>query len=87
MLDFADAFVSGNTVTSYEWMIDLSWSQGDAIALRIALPPPAAPTNLTAEVKAPTRISLDWDVPGGSSGLTGWHIERSDDGNDPWTSS
>ena len=59
---------------------------GDAISVRIVLPPPAAPTNLTAEVVAPTRISLDWDVPGGSLGLTGWYIERSDDGNESWTS-
>ncbi len=65
-----------------------SWSN-DATSVMFAikgLALPAAPTNLTAEVKAPTRISLDWDVPGGSSGLTGWYIEGSDDGNEPWTS-
>ena len=82
--DFADAaFSSGGTVT---WNTTLSWSVGDVISVRIALPPPTPPTNLTAEVQAPTRISLDWDVPGGSLGLTGWHIEGSDDGNEPWTS-
>ena len=82
--DFADAAFSSDGAVS--WRTTLSWSVGDAISVRIALPPPAAPTNLTAEVKAPTRISLDWDVPGGSLGLTGWYIERSDDGNEPWTS-
>ena len=81
--DFADAT---RTFGSYEWETSLSWSQGDAIAVRITLVPPNPPTNLTAEVVAPTRISLDWDVAGGSSGLTGWYIERSDDGNEPWTS-
>ena len=77
---------SSTTTTELNWPAGLSWSGGQQIQLSITIPPPDPPTNLTAEVKAPTRISLDWDVAGGSSGLTGWYIESSDDGNEPWTS-
>ena len=84
---FADARLNlSSNGLSYTWDSPSPWSVGDSVNVRIALPPPTPPTNLTAEVQAPTRISLDWDVPGGSLGLTGWHIEGSDDGNDPWTS-
>ena len=45
------------------------------------------PTDLTADVLAPTRVFLDWKAPNGSaSGLTGYRIEGSADGNAPWTS-
>ena len=45
------------------------------------------PTDLTADAVAPTRVFLDWKAPNGSaSGLTGYRIEGSADGNAPWTS-
>ena len=87
-LPFKDGLntASSPTTTDLNWPAGLSWSTGQQIQLSITIPPPDPPTNLTAEIQAPTRISLDWDVPGGSSGLTGWYIEGSDGGNEPWTS-
>ncbi len=86
--DFADAFLTSNTSrTIYSWYATLNWSVGDQIDVRIVINQPDPPTNLTAEVKAPTRVFLDWAAPNGNaSGLTGYHIEASDDGNAPWTS-
>ena len=48
---------------------------------------PGAPTELNAEPDGTTAIDLDWDAPAdiGSSAITGYRIEVSSDGNDPWT--
>ena len=49
---------------------------------------PGAPTDLTATPAVePTQIDLLWTVPDddGNSPITGYRIEVSTDGNDPWT--
>ena len=48
---------------------------------------PGAPTELNAEPDGNTAIDLDWDAPAdiGSSAITGYRIEVSSDGDDPWT--
>ena len=49
-------------------------------------PAPGRPDNLSARAIAPTRIALNWTPIKGEEGFLGYRIERSDDGNDPWTS-
>ena len=54
---------------------------------------PGAPTGLTAVAGLPdppdgtTQVALSWDAPAdaGHSAITGYRIEWSPDGNDPWT--
>ena len=48
---------------------------------------PDAPTNLTATVVSDTQISLSWDAPlqDGGLAITGYDLEFSVDGNEPWT--
>ena len=47
---------------------------------------PGAPTNLTATADGQAAIDLEWDAPTatGGSTITGYKIEWSADGNDPW---
>ena len=66
---------------SYTWPTTLSWSAGDEIDVRIALAPPDPPKNLNARADAPIRVKLNWSPVRGSSG---YKIEWSADGNDPW---
>jgi hypothetical protein len=44
--------------------------------------PPAAPTGLTAKASSPSQINLSWT---GSSGATGYQVQRSPDGSTGWT--
>ena len=48
---------------------------------------PGVPTNLTAEADGATVIELAWDAPAdtGSSKITGYWIEESDDGGTSWS--
>ena len=48
---------------------------------------PAAPTNLIANASSETTIELAWDAPSdtGSSAITGYRIEVSEDGGTVWT--
>ena len=48
---------------------------------------PDAPTNLTATAVSDTQISLSWDAPSqdGGAAITGYDLEYSTDGNEPWT--
>jgi hypothetical protein len=48
---------------------------------------PKPPTNLTANVVTPSKISLSWTAPSdpASSVLTGYKIERSTDGGNTWS--
>ncbi len=48
---------------------------------------PGVPLNLTATVGGPSVINLDWDAPSsiGGSAITGYRIEWSVDGGNPWT--
>jgi len=47
---------------------------------------PGPPSNLTADADGTTAIVLDWDAPAdtGSSSVTGYRIEVSDDEDGPW---
>ncbi|MYK65109.1 MAG: fibronectin type III domain-containing protein [Gemmatimonadetes bacterium] len=49
--------------------------------------PPGAPTKLVAQAQNSTTIGLEWDVPAdtGSSAITGYRIEVSEDGGGTWT--
>ena len=48
---------------------------------------PSAPQNLRATAGGPSVIDLDWDAPSsdGGSAITGYRIEWSADGGNPWT--
>ncbi len=48
---------------------------------------PAAPTSLTATADGPTTINLSWTAPTNTGGvaITGYQIEVSPNGIDPWT--
>ena len=48
---------------------------------------PGAPTNLTATAVSDTQINLSWDAPSedGGEAVTGYDLEYSEDGNEPWT--
>ena len=48
---------------------------------------PTAPDGLEATAVGANRIDLSWNLPSsiGASAITGYRIERSDDGEDPWT--
>ena len=48
---------------------------------------PDAPTNLTATAVSDTQIDLSWDAPSedGGEAVTGYDLEYSEDGNEPWT--
>ncbi len=48
---------------------------------------PGVPTGLTATASGPTAINLAWTAPSGSNrcNISGYEIEWSADGNDPWT--
>ena len=48
---------------------------------------PGTPTNLTAAVVSETQIDLSWDAPSedGGDAITGYDLEYSEDGNEPWT--
>ena len=48
---------------------------------------PGAPTNLTATAVSDTQIDLSWDAPSedGGEAVTGYDLEYSEDGNEPWT--
>ena len=48
---------------------------------------PGAPTNLTATAVSDTQINLSWDAPSedGGDAITGYDLEYSEDGNEPWT--
>ena len=52
-----------------------------------SLDAPGPPTGLTATAVGGTRIDLSWTEPTdiGGSAITGYRIEWSADGNDPWT--
>ena len=69
-----------------------TWRQGPfdrALRMRLKgkiFPAPGKPEDLSARAIAPTRIALEWTGITGEEGFLGYRIERSDDGNDPWTS-
>jgi len=48
---------------------------------------PQAPTSLTASASGRTTINLSWQAPtdNGGSSITGYRVQWSADGNDPWT--
>ena len=60
-----------------------TWSE---VASATANGPPSAPRDLTA-TKGITRVKLRWQAPAstGGSPLTGYRIERSEDGGSAWT--
>ena len=55
-------------------------------ATTLAISAPAAPTSLTATASGQTTINLSWTAPSstGGSPITGYRIQWSTDGNDPW---
>ena len=65
---------------------DAASLSNEAVTNNTVAQPPDPPTNLTASGAAPTRISLSWRAPSddGGSVITGYRIERSGDGSDPW---
>ena len=71
----------------------LSWTAGDTIALSLtasattATTAPDPPTSLSATANGETQIDLSWTAPAdaGGSAITGYRIEWSADGSDPWT--
>ena len=73
---------SGNDVATFESVAVINRSEVTGI--------PGAPTGLTATKNAAnpgTQIDLAWDAPTemGTTNITGYRIEWSADGNDPWT--
>ena len=64
-----------------------AWST-DSIATTLPTIIPGAPTGLTAEVpETEAKVDLSWTAPTftGGAPITGYLIESSMDGNDPWT--
>ena len=59
----------------------------DATTTAATLTVSAAPTNLTATSVSDTQIDLSWDAPSedGGDAITGYDLEYSEDGNEPWT--
>ena len=58
----------------------------DQLSLDFCAGAPGAPTGLTAVAQGPTQMELSWTAPGDDGGapITGYRIESSVDGNDPW---
>ena len=68
---------------------DNDWSSDDPLKIKVSGYEllDDTPTNLTANPVAPTRVSLDWQMPDNEvKHLTGYRIEGSDNSNGPWTS-
>ena len=80
--------------TTRHYRVSAINSTGTGAASNIAIgttdPPevPGAPTGLTAAVsESEAKVDLSWTVPADTGGapITGYQIDSSDDGNDPWT--
>ena len=58
-----------------------------ATTITASVNPPGAPTGLTATANGQTQINLSWRAPTdtGGSPVTGYKIEFSANGNEPWT--
>ena len=71
-------------LTKLDWNNpSLNWADSDSVSVRLVrLNAPEAPTNLTAQSVANTRINLSWSAPSktGGSDITGYKIEVSTDG-------
>ena len=78
----------GTTTTFSVTNSGLSWNDGDTVRIRLLMVPakPGAPTDLSATANGDTQIDLSWTAPedDGGSAITGYKVEWSADGNDPW---
>ena len=67
--------------------VGMGMSSNVDMAMTEALMTPGMPTDLTATADGPIAINLSWMAPADNGGadITGYQIETSTDGNDPWT--
>ena len=72
---------TANRAYSQQW--NLSGHKVDGTVERV----PSAPIDLTAGAATPTTVPLSWTAPrfDGATAVTGYKVEWSADGNDPWT--
>jgi fibronectin type 3 domain-containing protein len=82
---FAD--INLTPATTYYYRVFANNSAGDSASSTVVSAttkpvPPAAPTNVAATVVSSSRVDVSWT---GSSGATGYRVERSPDGSTGWT--
>ena len=87
-MSFALADGTVGQAGSYSWTAPgLAWASGDGVYVQLSAVAvaPGAPSGLTA-TGAGRRIELAWQAPAddGGGAVTGYRIESSADGSDPW---